>query len=162
MFNFFKKKNDDTILIKAVADGNIINISEVKDPVFAQKMMGEGIAIQPTSKFICAPIDGTIQLIHDTKHAFGMQNEAGLEVLVHIGLDTVNLQGEGFKALAKAGDKVKAGTPIIEIDIDFLNEKGMDITTPIVLLNHSQFNLDFQQATQAKAGETVLLKVTKA
>ena len=162
MFNFFKKKNDDSISIKAVADGKIISISDVKDPVFAQKMMGDGIAILPTSSFICAPIDGTIQLIHDTKHAFGMINDAGLEILVHIGLDTVNLKGEGFKALAKAGDSVKAGTPIIEIDLAFLNEKGMDITTPIVLLNHSQFKLEFQQANQAKAGETLLIKATKA
>ena len=96
MFNFLKKNN-----LVAPVNGKIIPIEEVPDPVFAQKMMGEGIAIIPKDSSFVAPADGTITLISETKHAFGMTLDNGMELLVHIGLETVNLKGEGFNTLVE-------------------------------------------------------------
>ena len=99
MFNFLKKEKNTVKTLTAPVDGKVIDLSEVDDPVFAQKMMGEGIAIIPEGNIVAAPADGTIVLIPETRHAFGMKLADGLELLVHIGLDTVNLGGEGFSAL---------------------------------------------------------------
>jgi len=134
MFGFFKAKKE-TIL--SPADGDIVQLEEVPDEVFSQKMAGDGIAIMPRSNTFVAPVAGTVTKIFSTNHAFSIKTKSGLEVMVHIGLDTVALDGEGFKRLAKEGDSVNIGKPIISADLEFIVSKGKNIVTPIVL-NHEK------------------------
>ena len=152
MFNFLKKEKNTVKTLTAPVDGKVIDLSEVDDPVFAQKMMGEGIAIIPEGNIVAAP---------ETRHAFGMKLADGLELLVHIGLDTVNLGGEGFSALVDVNTEVKAGDPIIKVDTDFVKSKGISLTTPMIIMNHNDYELTaFHTGGQAKMGETVLIEYT--
>lgn len=128
MLNFLKKKSG----IVAPVEGECLPITEVDDKVFSTKMMGDGFAIIPEGDTIVSPMDGEIVTIPSSKHAIGLRSREGIEILIHIGLDTVMLQGKGFTVLCKEGTKVKAGAPLIKIDTDFMKEKGIDLTTMIV------------------------------
>lgn len=115
--------------------GDVVELSQVPDTSFAQGMVGEGFAVMPddVDAFdVCAPVDGTITMIFKTRHAFGMKTADGLDLLIHIGIDTVELKGEGFTALAKKGDTVTAGTPIIAVEAQKLRERGVNLITPVV------------------------------
>lgn len=159
MFNFLKKDKNTVKTLIAPVDGKILDLSEVEDPVFSQKMMGEGIAVIPEDNTIVAPADGKIVLIPETRHAFGMKLADGMELLVHVGLDTVSLGGEGFTALVNINDEVKAGTPILKVDTDFVKSKGISLTTPLIIMNHGEYELTaFHTEGNAKAGETVLIE----
>ena len=116
-------------------DGKLIDLSEVPDQVFSQKMMGDGFAIDPTSGEVVSPVDGTVAMVFGTKHAIGINTEDGLEILIHFGIDTVKLNGEGFECLVNQGEKVKAGQPILKVDIDEIEEKVPSIITPIIFTN---------------------------
>ena len=131
MFNFFKKK----IEIYSPIKGSPVMLDKVNDPVFSNKMIGDGVAILPEGNFVCAPCKGKIIQIFPTNHAFGIVTEDGLEVLVHIGLDTVELKGKGFKRLMEVGENVTVGEKIIEVDFDYLKSENKDIITPIVFTN---------------------------
>ena len=135
MFKFFNKKQKSDLKLIAPATGKVIDLSEVPDPVFAQKMVGDGVAIDVAGDTIVAPADGTLTLVFKTKHAFALTLNNGIELLVHIGLDTVSLDGEGFEQLAQEGTFVKAGTPIIKINRDFILEKGFSLITPVLVTN---------------------------
>lgn len=121
MFKKFLKKSKQEVLFAHVT-GQVIALEDVPDPVFNQKMMGEGIAIKPETGTIVAPIDGKIIQLAETKHAFGIRTDMGQEILVHIGLETVSLNGEGFNVLVSVGDKVKVGDPIVEADLILLKK----------------------------------------
>ncbi|MBE6048574.1 MAG: PTS glucose transporter subunit IIA [Clostridium sp.] len=161
MFGFFKKKknkvNEELRLVAAVS-GKVLPLSEVPDPVFAQKMAGDGIAIDPSSDIVVAPADGELSLVFNTKHAFAMTLENGAEILVHIGVNTVTLEGEGFEQLAEAGTKVKAGTPIIKIDREFIKSKDLSLMTPILITNPDSFELKNIENIDAIAGETTVIE----
>ena len=135
MFKFFNKKQKTDLKLVAPATGTAIDLSKVPDPVFAQKMAGDGIAIDLSGETIVAPADGTLTLVFKTKHAFAMTLDNGVELLVHIGIDTVSLDGEGFEQFASEGDVVKAGTPIIKINKDLILEKGFSLITPVLITN---------------------------
>lgn len=132
MFGFFKKKTDPAVY--APVKGKCIDITEVKDEGFSSKIMGDGVAVIPEESVIKAPADGKLTMIFETGHAFGMEADNGLELLLHIGIDTVNGQGQGFKILKKSGDTVKKGTPVIELDLKALKEK-YDMTTMVIVTN---------------------------
>jgi len=119
----------------APLDGKIMNISNVPDQVFSQKIMGDGFAIEPSNGHVLSPVDGTITSLLDSKHAVGITAENGLEIIVHFGMDTVNLQGEGFTALVQEGDKITAGQPMITVDFDTVKGKVPSVITPIVFTN---------------------------
>ncbi|MCT4593040.1 MAG: PTS glucose transporter subunit IIA [Anaeromicrobium sp.] len=136
MFNFFNRNKE--IVLKAPFEGKIVDIEEVSDPVFSSKMLGEGVAIKPTSNTAVAPCDGEITQIFPTNHAFGITTKEGLEILVHIGIDTVNLKGEGFKRLVEVGTNVKKGTAIIEVDLEYIKQSGKESITPVVITNMDQ------------------------
>ena len=162
MFGFFKKKNDkeansDFKLVAAIS-GKVLPLSEVPDPVFAQKMAGDGVAINPTGDVVVAPADGELSLVFNTKHAFAMTLDNGAELLVHIGVDTVSLEGQGFEQLAEAGTKVKAGTPIIKIDREFIKSKGLSLMTPVLITNPDSFELKAIENIDVVAGETTIVE----
>lgn len=124
------KKNKLYEIISPV-EGTLINLEDVKDEMFSKKLLGDGVAIIPSSNEIVAPIDGHITMIASTKHAFGIENDT-IEILVHIGIDTVCLDGVGFTNLLNPGVYVKKGTPVIEIDKDSIENKGYDTTVMII------------------------------
>lgn len=155
MLNLFKGKPKNVEFVAPV-DGKQISLSEVPDKVFSAGMLGDGIAFLPESVHVCAPCDGKITMIADTLHAFGITGENGVEVLVHIGLDTVALAGKGFLKLEEQGHTVKKGTPIIKIDLENLKEQGINLCTPMIVLNSTEFDVSKKENTDVKAGETVV------
>lgn len=160
MFKNLFKKNQG-VQIHSPVSGKIIPLEEVPDPVFAEKMMGEGIAIMPAESVLVAPFDGEIVQIPETKHAIGMRDKGGNEVLIHIGLETVELKGEGFTPKVQSGEQVTLGQPLIEIDLEYLRENAPHIITPIVVTNSagSGKSYQFTDEKEAKAEETVLLTI---
>lgn len=127
------KKNSAELVIISPLNGKVVPITEVPDPIFSDKMMGDGAAVIPTDGNIYAPVDGTLKLIAPTEHAFGFLTDNDEEVLVHVGLETVNFKGEPFTVYKKQGDKVKKGELIAKVDLDYLKEKGVNPITPIVI-----------------------------
>lgn len=128
----FKGVTDE---VHSVADGEVINIEDVKDPVFSQKMMGDGFAVEPENGHIVSPVAGKITSIFPTKHALGLVTDNGLEVLVHIGLDTVSLEGKPFEVKVSEGQTVAAGDLLVEADLDAIHEAGRETTTVVVFTN---------------------------
>lgn len=165
MFGFFKKKKqeNDTNILSFVAPvkGKTLPLEEVPDPVFAQKIVGDGVAIIPEDDVIAAPVDGELVLVLDTKHAFAMKLDNGIEILVHIGLDTVSLNGNGFEQLVESGKRVKAGTPIIKIDREFIKSKGLSLITPVLITNADILvSITALENIDTIVGETVILEYT--
>lgn len=136
----FKKKNET--IIYAPVKGSVVDISEVPDPVFSEKMMGEGVAIIPEGEIICSPIDGHVIQIFKTKHAISLQSSNGLEIIIHIGLETVTLEGVGFEVLIKENEAVTRGKPLIKVDLELLKNKGINLITPVVIVNHEGKNIE--------------------
>ena len=141
--------------------GAVIPIEQVPDPVFAEKMVGDGLAIQPDEGMALAPIDGKIIILHSSGHAFAVQAENGLvTVLVHIGLDTVNLKGKGFTLHAKIGDRVKAGQKVISFDLRVIAAAGYSPTSPVILPDlPEQAVIEKNSLERAIAGQDVLYTV---
>ncbi|MEQ6376688.1 glucose-specific PTS transporter subunit IIBC [Bacillaceae bacterium S4-13-56] len=115
--------------------GDILPLSEVPDQVFSGKMMGDGFAIQPTDGTVVSPIDGIVVTVFPTKHAIGLKSASGREILIHVGIDTVKLQGEGFDSFVKEGDEVKAGQKLLQVDLDYVQANAPSIVTPIIFTN---------------------------
>ncbi|ERI95526.1 putative glucose-specific phosphotransferase enzyme IIA component [Clostridiales bacterium oral taxon 876 str. F0540] len=154
MFGFFKK----SFRLIAPVDGKVIDLSEVPDQVFAQKMAGDGVAIETTGDTIVAPADGKLSMIFKTNHAFGITLSNGAEILVHIGLDTVALEGAGFERIAQEGQDVKAGDVIIRINRDEIMSKGYSLLTPVLITNPDGFKeLEMNIGAQVKAGQDEVL-----
>ena len=129
MFGWLAKKK---LVLNAPCDGEIVELENVNDEVFSKKMVGDGVALLPKGDTICSPARGVITKIFPTCHAFVLKADK-VEIIVHIGIDTVKLKGEGFRALVSQGEEVGAGEPIISIDRAFLEASGVDLTTPIVV-----------------------------
>ncbi|MFW5885691.1 MAG: PTS sugar transporter subunit IIA [Halanaerobium sp.] len=154
MFNIFKKKEE---YLAAPFAGEVSELQYVPDDAFAQKMLGDGFAITPEENTVKAPCAGEIVQIFSTGHAVGIKTKKGLEVLIHIGIDTVKLDGEGFKKLVKNGDKVEIGTPLIEVDLDFIKENAPSISTPVIITNMEKVkNMEILKKERVKAGTKVL------
>lgn len=123
MFGLFKSKSKE---INTPVNGEVVDLKEVSDPVFSDKMMGEGFAAKPSDGKICAPIKGTVKSVFPSLHALTLEAEDGLDILIHIGLDTVELNGNGFSSSISEGQKVKAGDPLVQVDLGFLAENKKD------------------------------------
>lgn len=132
MFKFLKKDSGDDGMLYAIAEGKAIKIEEVNDQMFAEKMLGDGVAFQFDGDTVYAPADCTVVMIAATKHAIGVQTKSA-EILIHIGLDTVKFDGKGFDVLVSEGEKVKRGQALIKLDRDFFNAEGIDMTTPMII-----------------------------
>lgn len=156
MFRFTKKKRATHII--APISGHTVNIERVPDEVFSKKMLGEGIAIQTSGAEVVAPADGKINFIMDTGHAFGIILKNGIEILIHIGLETANLKGEGFRVLAESGAEVTVGTPIISLDRDYIESKGYSMITMVIISNSAGYRIsDYTLASEVLAGESSII-----
>ena len=145
--------------VYSVADGEVIALEQVKDPVFSQKMMGDGFAVEPANGNIVSPVSGTVSSIFPTKHALGLVTEAGLEVLVHIGLDTVSLEGKPFTVHVAEGQKVAAGDLLVTADLDAIREAGRETSTIVVFTNGDVIKSVNLEQTGSHAAKTVVAKV---
>lgn len=147
--------------IKAPAEGQLITLDNVPDEVFSTGMMGQGIAIQPSNGEIFSPIDGTVQTIFPTKHAIGLVGEQGAEVLIHMGLDTVNLEGKGYDILVTEGQTVSAGEPLVNMDLQAIQSAGYQTITPVILTNSADFEAVTTQAEQTVEVGDVIIQVNE-
>lgn len=129
----------DTEVLFAPMKGNAISIEEVPDKTFADKLLGDGIAINPTDGTVVSPVDGTVALVYDTKHAIAIITESGIEILLHIGIDTVKMNGEGFEAFVSTGDKVKVGDKLVEVDLDLVDKQAASRITAMVITNTDKY-----------------------
>ncbi len=155
MFGFLKKN----FQLIAPVNGKLVDLSKVPDEVFAQKLAGDGVAIESTGDIIVAPADGVLSLIFKTNHAFAMTLDNGAELLVHIGIDTVELQGEGFERLAEEGKRIKAGDPIVKINREYITEKGLSLITPILITNSDNFKeITYKTDVNVTAGKDTILE----
>lgn len=142
--NVDNKEAEDQMTMKgeeilSPLDGELIELSDVKDKTFASGAMGKGVAIKPVEGILVSPINGHIEMIFNTKHAIGLKSDDGAEILIHIGMDTVNLQGKYFEVLKNAGDNVKVGDELIRFDIEAMESEGYDVTTPIIVTNSQEY-----------------------
>ena len=132
-------------------------MTQVDDAVFSSEMLGKGFAVEPSEGKTYAPISGKVSAVFDTKHAIGIAGDDGIEILVHMGLDTVKLEGKGFDVKVKVGDTVKAGDLIATFDIDFIKKEGYKVTTPVVISNTDFFEEVSAPATgEAKVGDVIV------
>lgn len=159
MFKLFHKEKKPVELCTPVT-GKSIAIETVPDKVFANKMMGDGVAFSFEGNQVCAPCDGKIVMIADTLHAFGMEAVNGAEILIHIGMDTVELNGKGFTKLVEADTKVKKGDPIIQLDRAVLKELGVELITPMVVTNGDDFKLQIEEVNKnVTVGEDIVITI---
>lgn len=148
--------NVSTELVSPLA-GELLPLSEVKDEVFSSGAMGEGVAVEPSEGVLHAPADGKVVMTFPTGHAIGMKTSDGAEILMHIGMDTVNLQGHGFETLVAKGDEVKAGDELVKFDIDAIHAKGYVVTTPIVVTNSKDYEkITVVSQVKVKVGQEIL------
>ena len=145
--------------VYSVADGQVVALEQVEDPVFAQKMMGDGFAVEPANGNIVSPVTGTVSSIFPTKHALGLVTEAGLEVLVHIGLDTVSLEGKPFTVHVSEGQKVAAGDLLVTADLDAIRAAGRETSTVVVFTNAEAIKSVKLEQTGSLAAKTAVAKV---
>lgn len=141
--------------------GRLIPITDVEDQVFSQKMMGDGFAIQPTEGTVVSPVDGTIVNIFPTKHAIGIRSKLGREILIHVGIDTVNLKGKGFEAFVAEGDIVEKGQKLLEVDLNYVQEHAPSIVTPVVFTNLQEGESVKLMRSEVTRGESGIVSVGK-
>lgn len=156
----FGAKTAEELVVKSPVSGTVVKMEDVPDPAFSQKMMGDGFAIDPTDGNIYSPIDCEVALVFEaTGHAVGLKTADGLEILIHVGVDTVNLQGEGFTPQVKQGDMVKAGDLLLKIDLESVKSKVPSVITPIIFTNLAGNTLVIDESiygTTVSHGDTIL------
>ena len=157
----FKKKekevntvvcSDDEFV--AVANGTLVPLENVSDPAFASKMMGDGIAIELSEGTICAPCNGTLDVAYPTGHAFGITRNDGVEMIIHIGVNTVESNGKGFEVLATQGQTVKAGDPLVKVDLKSLSKK-YDMVTMLIVTDPNEKEISFIDCQEVKKGQII-------
>lgn len=152
---FFKKKK---IEIKSPMNGKVINITEVKDEAFSSKALGDGVAIIPDDGKVYSPADATVISVIPTKHAVGLETKDGAEILIHVGQDTIKLQGKYFNSTVNQDDTVKLLDTLIEFEKENIEKEGYDTTTPIVIANTDDFkSIEIAKVGQVKAGDIIML-----
>lgn len=157
LFDFLKKNKNE---IFSPANGKAVHLENVSDPVFSQKILGEGIAISPTSNDIYSPVDGTLVNLFETKHAFAVVNDQGVEILIHIGVDTVKLNGNHFNFTVSQGDKVSKGQKIGTADFKAIREAGYDDVILVIITNTDKFNSIIPIAEDSDVSEeSVILSI---
>lgn len=159
LFDAFKRNKEFKFV--SPIKGRVMPITEAPDHVFSQKMMGDGIAIDPSSGEVHSPVDGTIIMTFPTNHAIGIRGKDGKEILIHFGLDTVNLKGEGLNILVSEGDKVKIGDKILVADIDLIKGRVPSLITPIVFTNLEDEEIKVLKIGDINALDEDIIEITK-
>ncbi|WP_456272383.1 beta-glucoside-specific PTS transporter subunit IIABC [Bacillus sp. AK031] len=152
------KTDTDSVLVSPLA-GEVVKLSEVSDPTFSSEVMGEGIAVRPVDGKVVSPVNGVVTTLFRTKHAIGITSEEGVEILIHVGIDTVQLDGKYFEALIEQGDRVVAGQPLLEVDIEGIKKEGFDTVTPVIITNTTSFTKVNKTNKAAVTHDDVLLKL---
>lgn len=164
IFNKFNKKKGSAVApeeLTAAVSGRVIDISAVKDDVFSQKMMGDGIAIIPDSLEIVAPSSGSITSVYPTGHAVNMHLDIGINIIIHIGIDTVELKGEGFALRVKEGQKVSRGDTLVKINKKLLLNSTVDMTTLVIFPELKERNIEKNSVDNVTAGKDVVATIVK-
>lgn len=151
MFHFFKKKFD----IYSPVVGKVITLEEVPDKMFSEKLLGDGMAFEFQSNTIYAPCDGKVIMVAPTKHALGIKLPNKSELMIHIGLNTVNFGGKGFTVLVNSGEKIRRGQELVEIDRQFFNEQGINLVTPMIVTS-GEFKIEHQPADSVDLDTVVM------
>ncbi len=159
MFGITKKQKE--MAVYAPMDGVAIKLSDVPDEAFSERILGDGGAVIPENGNVYSPVDGEIIDITDSKHAFCITTDEGTELLLHIGIDTVNLKGEGFDVKISSGDKVKAGTKIAEVDLEFLKKNNLRLETPVVLTEAENYKITQVHEGKVTGGRDVMFLYKK-
>lgn len=154
MLNLFKSKKSE--IYAPIIKGEVIALENVPDNVFASKMMGEGVGFENFGNSIVSPVDGTVIMLFPTKHAIGIQTKEGIEILIHIGLDTVQLNGVGFESHVEKGSKIKRGDLLITYDIKIMEENNINLITPMVITNCDEFEISFNEIKQLEGQQLVM------
>ncbi|MFM9277855.1 PTS sugar transporter subunit IIA [Paenibacillus jiagnxiensis] len=149
MFKLFGKEKKESNVIMSPVNGKCIDLSLVNDKVFAERMMGDGVAFVFEDDTVYSPCAGTVATIAKTAHAIAVKNKDDVEILIHIGVNTVSLKGQGFEVLVKEKQKVKLGEPLVRINRSFMQEKSVDLTTPMIVTNGGDYNLEFKNISQS-------------
>lgn len=153
------KKNKETI--GSPIEGQVVAISQVDDPTFAQEIVGKGVAIIPSVGRVVAPVNGRVEMVFDTKHAITMKTEEGGELLIHVGIDTVTLRGECFEAFVESGQDVKAGQLLLKFDINGIRQAGLDPITPVVVCNPFNYKKVMQHVGKTVKTQDEILSLVK-
>ena len=160
LFDLFNKKEvivEFPLSIKTTAEGDIVPMEEIPDGVFAKGMVGPCIGIEPKNKAVVAPCDGKILQLSDTLHAFGIEGVGGVQILVHIGIDTVSMNGDGFTSKVKVGDTVRAGQTIVEVDFDKVRAAGHPSVVITIVSNAKAFEeVNFTEAKAVTFGDELI------
>ncbi|MBO0458116.1 PTS glucose transporter subunit IIA [Enterococcus hulanensis] len=152
----FKKVNESLV---SIVDGKMISITEVPDEVFSEKILGDGVAFIVQDRTIVSPCSGELTTVFPGGHAYGITRSDGVEVLIHIGIDTVQLDGKGFYSKVKQGDKVAVGETLVEIDLPFLKTTGLDLSVMLVVLNSNGKEIQFCEYGEVQKGESTIMKI---
>ncbi|MGB9840595.1 PTS sugar transporter subunit IIA [Thermovenabulum sp.] len=162
IFNIFKEKKEaknEKLLVFAPLTGKVLDIEKVPDEVFSKKMLGDGIALEPSEGELVSPFDGRVKQVFSTGHAIVLES-MGIPLLIHVGIDTVNLKGEGFKLYAKEGENVKKGQVLLSFDREFIKKKGYSILTPVIIPDMKGAGRIIKaELEEVKRGENVILEV---
>ncbi|MBG9981487.1 PTS glucose transporter subunit IIA [Aerococcaceae bacterium DSM 111020] len=161
VFKKGKKENSAEEVLLSPIKGQYVKLEDVPDPAFSSGALGSGIGINPEEGTVFAPASGTITTVFPTGHAVGLKTDSGVEVLIHIGLDTVNLKGEGFTTLVEQGATVKAGDKLVHFDIDTINQAGYPIITPVIVTNTDSFASVTDVASDNLNTDSPIIKIIK-
>jgi PTS system glucose-specific IIA component len=163
MFGLFKKnKEDKSIALKSPVVGRCFDISEIPDEVFSSKMLGNGIGFESTEGVLYAPVDGEILQVFPTKHALILKSKEGIEILLHIGIDTVNMKGEGFETYVEKAQQVKAGDKLVSFDNDLIKAKAKSNLSVLVVTDNELIeSVEFNLGTVDKNNEVIIIKLKK-
>lgn len=163
MFGLFKKKKEEkSVILKSPVVGRCFDISEIPDEVFSSKMLGNGIGFESTDGVLYAPVDGEILQVFPTKHALILKSKEGIEILLHIGIDTVNMKGEGFETYVEKSQQVKAGDKLVSFDNDLIKAKVKSNLSVLVLTdNEIMESVEFNLGTVDKNNEVIIIKLKK-
>lgn len=157
---FGKKEEVKSVDLFAPLSGAAVALETVPDPVFAEKMMGDGIAIEPTEGVVVSPVKGEVLQVFPTKHAVGLKAENGAEILIHIGLETVSMNGEGFESHVTEGTKVNVGDKLVTFDMNLVKEKAKSTITPVIITNSDAVTMEKKLAPAVDRASSVVLTVT--
>lgn len=144
-----------SVTIVAPCDGEVIPLSEVPDQVFSGGMMGDGVGFIPRQSEIVAPFHGKVKALFPTKHAIGIESTDGVELLIHIGIDTVKLNGEGFESFVKVGDEVAEGQLLMKVDLEYLQQHAPSIVTPMIVTNLGERQIEVEDVKKVEKGQRV-------